>query len=266
MELNVYQVDSFISEVSKGNPAAVCITKKELGKQLMLSIAKKMDVSETSFLSLDEMKLRWFTPETEVQLCGHGTLAVAHILNESGMISLNEFTEFKTLSGYLKVIVKDDKISIVLPISKPKKDVHINSNILNFLGINENDIIEYCKFDSKIFIEIERESDLSALSPDFFALRRLKGRGIVVTARSTLPDIDFVSRYFAPWVGVNEDPVTGSAHCALGFYWGNKLGKIRLRGYQLSDRGGIVDVELLSEEKVKLSGKARTVFSKTLHI
>ncbi|WED29439.1 PhzF family phenazine biosynthesis protein [Vibrio sp. DW001] len=266
MDIDIYQVDSFTLEPFKGNPAGVCIMERGLDENMMFAIAAEMAVSETAFLSLEDMRLRWFTPKVEVDLCGHGTLAVAHILKENGLVVAGEELSFNTLSGVLLVTVEEHYIELDFPAPIIAVDTALSSDMLNSIGIHSDQIVSSGIFDSKILIEMDSEADLLSLNPNFDSLKRLPGRGVVVTVKSASNSIDFKSRYFAPWVGINEDPVTGSAHCALAVHWGKRLDKSRLRGYQASDRGGIVEVELLPNERVKLIGNAVTVIKGTMRV
>jgi PhzF family phenazine biosynthesis protein len=266
MDLEIYQVDSFTSEPFKGNPAGVCITENALDESLMFAIAAEMAVSETAFLSLSDLRLRWFTPKVEVSLCGHGTLAAAHILKEKGIVSVGEEVAFNTLSGSLLVKVEEKHIEMDFPAATIDFNIPTNGQILDHLGITPDQIASFGIFDSKHFIEISNDRQLLDLKPNFDGLKQLPGRGVVVTAKSESKKVDFISRYFAPWVGVNEDPVTGSAHCALAVYWGQKLSQLALTGYQASERGGFVNVELLSNRRVKLIGDAVTVLKGTMHV
>ncbi|WP_298772349.1 PhzF family phenazine biosynthesis protein [uncultured Shewanella sp.] len=260
MELAIYQVDAFTSERFKGNPAGVCITEKGLDERLMLAIAAEMAVSETAFLSLSDLTLRWFTPQVEVSLCGHGTLSVVHILQETGVLDVGDEMRFNTLSGPLKVAIKPDSISMLFP--APRLDFSLDNDgvLMTSLGIQSDQVVSYCGFDGKGLIEVNDEQIVRALRPNFESLKRLPGRGVIVTAKNDAANTDyhFCSRYFAPWVGVNEDPVTGSAHCALAVYWQEKLNKACLKGYQASQRGGVVEMEVLSNEHVNLIGQAVT--------
>lgn len=265
MELQIYQVDAFTSELFKGNPAGVCITDSALEESLMLAIAAEMAVSETAFLSLDTMQLKWFTPKVEVKLCGHGTLAVAHVLKSIGMFQCGDSIAFNTLSGVLTAELNSDSIDLAFPAAELDFSVDRDADIIRLLGLSDNDIVDYGMFDTKQFIVVNDEKKLLELQPDFNALKARQGRGILVTAKSSDKQ-DFTSRYFAPWVGVDEDPVTGSAHCALGVYWADKLNKGRMQGYQASSRGGYVGVELLSPSVVKLSGCAVTALSGTMTV
>ncbi|MFT5676522.1 MAG: PhzF family phenazine biosynthesis protein [Paraglaciecola sp.] len=266
MDLEIYQVDSFTSEPFKGNPAGVCITKNALDESLMFAVAAEMAVSETAFLSLSDLRLRWFTPKVEVSLCGHGTLAAAHILKEKRIVSVGDEVAFNTLSGSLLVKVEEKHIEMDFPAATIDFNIPTNDQILAHLGINSDQVASFGIFDSKHFIEISNERQLLDLKPNFDGLKQLQGRGVVVTAKSESKNVDFTSRYFAPWVGVNEDPVTGSAHCALAVYWGQKLSQSALTGYQASERGGFVNVELLSNRRVKLIGDAVTVLKGTMQV
>ncbi|EPT9252787.1 PhzF family phenazine biosynthesis protein [Vibrio alginolyticus] len=258
MEVEIFQVDSFTSEVFKGNPAGVCITESSLDEETMLAIAAEMSLSETAFLSLSTMQLRWFTPRTEVALCGHGTLATAHVLKEQGLYNTGDTIEFATLSGVLTAQLDHEEIHLVFPAPTLDMRASINKDLLHGLGLDAANVVAYGQFDNKQLVVINDEFVLEQLDPDFGALLKQKGRGVVITAQSST-DADFVSRYFAPWVGVNEDPVTGSAHCALCVYWAKELNKKQLKGFQASKRSGVVHTELLSTEHVKLSGNAVTI-------
>lgn len=265
MELEIYQVDSFTAEPFKGNPAGVCITENELDESLMFSIAAEMAVSETAFLALTNMKLRWFTPKVEVNLCGHGTLAVAHILKEKGTAAIGDTLVFNTLSGPLSVVVHAHTIEIDFPETTINNGIASHVDLLELLGINLEHVIFLGNFDAKFFIEIDTEERLLGLNPNFDGLKKLKGRSVVITSKSASSECDFVSRYFAPWVGVNEDPVTGSAHCALAVYWQGKLKKSNLKGYQASARGGFVGVECQPNNRVKLFGEAVTTMKGNMY-
>lgn len=266
MDLEVYQVDSFTTETFKGNPAGVCITTKALSGSLMLSIAEEMAVSETAFLSLSDMTLRWFTPKAEVKLCGHGTLAVAHVLKERGQVKSGDSVNFNTLSGTLTAFINESTVALDFPSPAIEFDVPQSQILLNNLGIEKSKVVSFGSFETKVFIEVDSEETLLNLQPNFEAMKQANGRGVLVTALPKSNELDFVSRYFAPWVGVNEDPVTGSAHCALTVYWSGKLGKLKLKGYQASERGGYVATELLSNGRTKLIGSAVTVIKGVMQV
>ena len=266
MDLDIYQVDSFTTEAFKGNPAGVCITEHGLTKALMLSIAEEMAVPETAFLSLSDMQLRWFTPEVEVALCGHGTLAVAHVLKEMGIANIGDSIIFNTLSGVLSAKLQESSIALDFPAVDLTFTDLKKKELLLHLGIEEEDVVSFGQFDAKDFIEIKSEDALLNLMPNFDGLKKLSGRGVLVTTESSSNELDFVSRYFAPWVGINEDPVTGSAHCALAVYWAKKLNKSFLNGYQASSRGGYISTELLPTGRIKLIGSAITTIKGKLKI
>lgn len=266
MNLDIYQVDAFTTEPFKGNPAGVCITENALEESLMFSIAAEMAVSETAFLSLSDFRLRWFTPRVEVRLCGHGTLATVHILKEKGLITTGEALAFNTQSGVLNVKLNKQQIEMIFPSPSIDFTISPNPKLLEHLGIHTDHVISYGCFDNKTFMETHSEEHLLHLKPNFDGLKQLQGRSVLITTKSASNSIDFSSRYFAPWIGINEDPVTGSAHCALAVYWGEKLGKKIMKGYQASERGGFVNVERLSKQRVKLMGTAVTVLKGTLYL
>ncbi|WBA12832.1 PhzF family phenazine biosynthesis protein [Salinivibrio kushneri] len=264
MIVDMYQVDAFSASLFQGNPAGVCILTSILDEATMLSIAEEMAVSETAFLALDTMSLRWFTPKVEVALCGHGTLATAHILAERGDVKMGDNVTFYTQSGPLEVTIQREGIAMAFPVPE-LVEVTPNPSRLEGLGIHGSVIrASYC-FGEKELLVINFEDDVKALSPDFAALTTQPGRGVVVTAASSDNTVDIVSRYFAPWVGVNEDPVTGSAHCALAAYWSQALSKKQLIGYQASARGGHIEMTLTNEH-VLLQGQAVTVFGGKLDL
>ncbi|MBF9002284.1 MULTISPECIES: PhzF family phenazine biosynthesis protein [Vibrio] len=266
MELNIYQVDAFTSQPFSGNPAGVCITQSPLEESLMLAIAKEMALSETAFLDTSTMILRWFTPEIEVALCGHATLATAHVMKESGLASVGDIVEFNTQSGVLQAKLEDQQIILDFPAAE-LLPAEVAQEKLTLLTIDAKEVVSYQQFASKDLIQIESVQSLRALTPSFERLKQFPGRGVVVTAPADDPELDFVSRYFAPWVGVNEDPVTGTAHCALAVYWSPLLNKTRMRGYQASTRGGYVEMEYChTNKRVKLYGSAHTVIKGVLFV
>ncbi|CAG9298150.1 PhzF family phenazine biosynthesis protein [Celerinatantimonas diazotrophica] len=255
MGLTIYQVDAFTTEPFTGNPAGVCITPSALDAVLMQRIAQEMAVSETAFLALDTMRLRWFTPQTEVELCGHATLATAYVLKQQGLLSEGDEVVFHTLSGELIACANHAAIELILPAPQLVK-TQLSSELLSAVGIETSQLIDSCQFGSKALIVVDEQATLLALSPDFSRLKQLPGRGVVVTAQAKMPRTDFVSRYFAPWIGVDEDPVTGSAHCALAVYWFEQFAKEELLGYQASSRGGYIRVSRASNNAIKLFGQA----------
>jgi PhzF family phenazine biosynthesis protein len=255
MTQTIYQVDSFTDRPFAGNPAGVCILAKAAEPPWMQSVAREMNLSETAFLvrQADGFDLRWFTPAAEVRLCGHATLASAHILWQTGVLQPSEQARFHTLSGLLTADQRGDWIEMDFP-ARPAKPVPAPAGLEEALGVTP----KYIGRDADDYlVEVENDAIVRSLKPDITALGKLDVRGTIVTARSSDPAFDFVSRFFAPAVGVAEDPVTGSAHCCLTPYWAKKLGKTEMTAYQASARGGTVRVRLAGE-RVKLSGQAVT--------
>ncbi|WP_261836198.1 PhzF family phenazine biosynthesis protein [Vibrio ishigakensis] len=265
MNIETYQVDAFTNQAFAGNPAAVCITKEPLSSDLMLNIAAEMAVSETAFLSLSDMNLKWFTPEIEVALCGHGTLATVEVLRSKGTVSDGEAVIFNTLSGVLKAKVIGDEITLDFPAPVIDFEAEPSIELIHALGIASSAIEEFAEFDTKQLIVLSTESDVLSVKPNFDLLKQMPGRGVAITATSDQSELDYVSRYFAPWVGVNEDPVTGSAHCALTKYWSGALNQKQFKAFQASRRGGYLETELLGD-RVLLTGHAKLVLSGTLHL
>jgi PhzF family phenazine biosynthesis protein len=256
MPLAIVQVDAFTSKPFAGNPAAICVLPAARDERWMQNVAREMNLSETAFLvrSGDGFQLRWFTPAIEVALCGHATLASAHALWECGHLKPGEQARFHTLSGLLTADQQGDWIEMDFPV-KPEEPADPPPRLSEALGAG----LKYVgrnKFD--YIAELESEAVLRSLKPNFSLLSELSVRGVIVTARSETAGFDFVSRFFAPGSGVNEDPVTGSAHCCLGPYWAERLGKTEFLAYQASPRGGVVRVRL-NGDRVLLSGQAVTV-------
>jgi PhzF family phenazine biosynthesis protein len=253
--MEIYQVDAFTREPFRGNPAGVCLLDHPAEADWMQNVAREMNLSETAFLhpESDGYRLRWFTPAVEVALCGHATLASAHILYETGRLAHDEQARFYTLSGLLTAQSCGDEIELNFPATPPNSAV-APAGLIEALGVTARHIAQ-SRFD--YLVEIASLDELTALEPDIAGLRRLPVRGIMVTCPGQ-GEYDFFSRFFAPGAGVNEDPVTGSAHCALGPYWAARLGKQELLAYQASARGGVVHVRL-DGERVVLSGAAVTV-------
>ncbi|NNG01150.1 MAG: PhzF family phenazine biosynthesis protein [Desulfobacteraceae bacterium] len=257
--MEIFQVDSFTTEAFRGNPAGVCILDEHHDDRLLRKIAMEMAVSETAFISLENMSLRWFTPRVEVELCGHATLATAWVLYCKGIIRENQLVKFNTRSGELTVRVKDGYVEMDFPLIKVEQRSKLDGTKTALLGINEHNIVFYGNAGEKDFFEVESVETLRNIRPDFSGLSNLPGRGIVVTSKSNDTRYDFFSRYFAPWVGVNEDPVTGSTHCALAYYWNKKFNRVKMAGYQASERGGVVIIKIVDHKRVKLSGNATIV-------
>lgn len=249
----LFQVDAFTSDLFKGNPAAVCPLNTWPDDTTLQHIARENNLSETAFFMRehDGYRLRWFTPTVEVDLCGHATLATAHVLWNHLDYAQDEIRFFSN-SGELLVRRNGDSISMSFPndeLFEYKDDSH---DVAYSIGL-EPDEIYRGKYD--LLCVYKEKNDILCITPDFHRLKRLEVRGVIITAPGS--DADFVSRFFAPQSGINEDPVTGSAHTTLTAYWSKKLGKTQLHAQQLSNRGGQIDCELLGN-RVELTGKART--------
>ena len=260
MSILLFHVDAFTNRPFAGNPAAVCLLEGAApDERWMQSVAREMNLSETAFVRPrdggDGFDLRWFTPAVEVDLCGHATLASAHVLWEAGRLAPGEPARFMTRSGWLTASrAESGEISMDFP-AMAAAEADAPPGLLEALGVRA---IFLGSNGMDYLVEVENEASVRAVRPDLRALRAVRARGVIVTARSDAPPYDFVSRFFAPAAGVDEDPVTGSAHCCLGPYWGARLRKAKLLGYQASARGGAVGVEVRGN-RVLLSGRAVTV-------
>jgi PhzF family phenazine biosynthesis protein len=256
MGQRIYQVDAFTNRAFAGNPAAVCILPVPAPEAWMRNVAREMNLSETAFLVPKEegFHLRWFTPTVEVELCGHATLASAHILWETGVLGRDKQARFHTLSGLLTAERQGDWIELDFP-AKPEEPATPWDELVTGLGITPR-YVGKSQFD--YLVEADSEQTVRNLDPDFTLLKRTKARGVIVTARAEGGEFDFVSRFLAPGAGIDEDPVTGSAHCVLGPFWAKRLGKTEFVAYQASARGGVVRVRLVGN-RVKLGGQAVTV-------
>ena len=257
MGVRLVQVDAFTDKAFAGNPAAVCLLPAPRDDAWMQSVAREMNLSETAFLVKQEVgfDLRWFTPAVEVKLCGHATLASAHVLWEEGLLQPGEPARFHTRSGLLTAERRADWIELNFP-AHPPEPVAAPPDLTRALGVAPNYVGKSGGGD--YLLEVESEEDLRALHPDFGLLETVEARGVIVTSRAAAREFDFVSRFFAPQSGVNEDPVTGSAHCCLGPFWKDRLGKSEFVAYQASERGGVVRVRL-DGDRVLLGGQAVTV-------
>lgn len=257
MSLDLYQVDAFTDRPFGGNPAAVCLLPEPRDAEWMQLVAREMNLSETAFLHPEEeggWRLRWFTPAVEVELCGHATLASAHVLWEAGRLSPGEPARFHTLSGLLTAERRDDAIELDFP-ARNADGVEPPEGLAEALGVTPR-FVGKSRYD--YLLEVASEEEVRAAVPDFGRLRALPVRGVILTAAASTAPYDFVSRFFAPGAGVDEDPVTGSAHCTLGPYWAARLGKSSFLAWQASARGGAVRVRV-EGERVKLGGRAVTV-------
>ena len=256
MSQRIVQVDAFTDRPFRGNPAAVCLLEQPRDAQWMQAVALEMNLAETAFLERreDGYGLRWFTPAVEVDLCGHATLASAHVLWEEGHLQPDEQARFHTRSGLLLASRTGDMIELDFP-AKPAAAADAPEGLLEALGVTPT-FIGRNQFD--YIVEVASEAEVRAAQPNHALLRTIPVRGVIVTSRSATPDYDIVSRFFAPGSGIDEDPVTGSAHCCLGPYWQPKLGTSELRAYQASPRGGSLLVRVAGD-RVHLGGQAVTV-------
>lgn len=258
MSQSIVQVDAFTDAPYKGNPAAVCVLDGAVDEAWMQRVAQEMNLSETAFLYAenDGYRLRWFTPATEVDLCGHATLASAHVLWETGRLPASGEARFHTRSGLLACRRDREWIEMDFP-ATPPVECEAPLGLLESLGV---EAVSVGKSLFDYLVEAATEADVRRLQPDFARLAAVEARGVIVTARADLDDVDFVSRFFAPAAGVDEDPVTGSAHCCLGPFWAERLGRTDLEARQISLRGGRVRVRL-DGGRVKLYGQAVTVMT-----
>jgi len=256
MGLRITQVDAFTDTLLAGNPAAVCLLQAPRDEGWMQSVAREMNLSETAFLvrTADGYDLRWFTPSLEVALCGHATLASAHVLWEDGHLPSARQARFHTKSGLLTGDRAGEWIELDFP-AKREEPAQAPAGLAEALGVTPK-YVGKNQFD--YLVEVDGEVTVRRLTPNHAMLAALPVRGVIVTSRADSAGYDFVSRFFAPGSGVPEDPVTGSAHCALGPYWQSRLGKSDFVAYQASPRGGVVRVRVAGD-RVKLGGRAVTV-------
>jgi PhzF family phenazine biosynthesis protein len=266
-ELPLYVVDAFTATAFRGNPASVCLLERELPEATMQAIAAEMKHSETAFARpLDgppaqatRFSLRWFTPEVEVPLCGHATLATSAVIFRELANPAPEL-HFETKSGALSARRDGERIALDFP-AGDCRPASVAPAVLSALGAREVEAACYVRKDRNLLLHLAHESEVRELAPDFARLRAARGEapflGVIVTARGS-GGYDFVSRFFAPWVGIDEDPVTGAAHCALTPYWARLTGKQEMGAYQASRRGGEMTVRLKGE-RVDLVGEAVVV-------
>ncbi|MBL8857541.1 MAG: PhzF family phenazine biosynthesis protein [Planctomycetes bacterium] len=255
MATRIHQVDAFTDTAFRGNPAGVCVLNRAVPEAWMQSVAGEMNLSETAFLSREESawRLRWFTPKVEVELCGHATLASAHVLFETGVEQPEATIRFRTLSGELRARRNGERIELDFP-RKAIEERAAPPGLIDALGERA---VFVGRNDADWLVELESEERVRACAPDFARLKAVKARGVIITARSRDARFDCVSRFFAPSVGIDEDPVTGSAHCAIGPYWAAKLERKTLVAYQASCRGGVLHLEI-RDDRVKICGSAVT--------
>jgi PhzF family phenazine biosynthesis protein len=253
----IFQVDAFAGKPFSGNPAAVCILTQPASEAWMQDVAAEMNLAETAFVSPegDGFRLRWFTPTVEVELCGHATLATAHILWQESIVPAGNVCTFQSLSGPLSATQVDGKIQLDFPALQaverepPEALRKAIGAKFRWSGLSRHDWL----------VEVDSPDAVRGVRPDFNLLRGLGVRGVIVTAAGDGAPWDFVSRFFAPGAGIDEDPVTGSAHCVLGPYWSEKTGKSQMQAWQASARGGSMTVKIQGD-RVLLQGNAITVF------
>ncbi|MCC9642800.1 PhzF family phenazine biosynthesis protein [Rhodopirellula sp. JC740] len=275
MKPNLWQVDAFASRPFEGNPAAICVLEDFPCDDWMQSLAGEINLSETAYVvpgeTASRFQLRWFTPNTEVDLCGHATLAAAHVLNEQGHWNLTEPLVFETRSGDLTCLGGEHGITLNFPASSLRKLDEDKQELREQLAAAfpghadkvRGAAIHETEFD--LMLVFDQASSVHEPEPNLDLLQTIPTRGVMVTAPGESSKSDFVSRFFAPQCGIAEDPVTGSAHCALAPYWSQRLQKDELIGYQASQRGGYVRCEVQSD-RVLLTGSAVTILESRVRI
>ena len=251
MKLSLYQVDSFAESVFHGNPAAVCPLEEWLNDELLLNIASENNLSETAFyvINKDHIEIKWFTPNTEVDLCGHATLAAAFVLHRFENFTSPIIPFYSSRSGKLPVIINEDSYTLNFPADQITS-ISIDDRLLNATNMKPSFAF---KGKSDIMLIFENQAQIEKLQPHLSNIEKLEARGLIVTAKGE--NCDFVSRFFGPQVGVNEDPVTGSAHTSLTPYWANQLNKTELYAEQISSRKGRLTCRLVND-RVEITGKA----------
>ncbi len=258
MAHRLIQVDAFTSKPFRGNPAAVCLLEAAMPDSWLQEVAAEMNLSETAFLLPEDdcFRLRWLTPAVEVDLCGHATLASAHVLWEEAIVPRDRSIHFHTRSGELGARMADGLIWLDMP-ARSARAADLPPAVRQAIGVSPS---WQGVADHDLFVELATAREVRELTPDMTILRRVVDHGLIVTATSEEPRLDFVSRYFAPGVGIDEDPVTGSAHCALAPYWAVRTGKARMEAFQASRRGGELTVEVRGD-RVAIGGRAVTVLN-----
>ena len=288
MKQTIIQVDAFTNQAFQGNPAAVCVLETPQSEEWMKLVAREMNLSETAFLVQDTLpcngqgvqasvknsrdrpsedcldfvdqqdnyQLRWFTPTTEVPLCGHATLASAHVLWTEGYVSSNRSIDFQTQSGLLTASFKDGWIELNFPVN-PSQNTVPPTDLTTALGVSlKTTLINSLGY----LVEVDSADIVTNLQPNFSLLKNLATGNVIVTSLADSGSgYDFVSRFFAPGLGVDEDPVTGAAHCCLAPFWRERLNKNELLAYQASSRGGRIKINYSGGERVFLQGQAVTV-------
>lgn len=266
--IETYIVDSFTDEPFKGNPAGVCLLKNELSEIQMLSIAKELGLSETAFVIKKPgyYSIRYFSPKMEIPLCGHATLASSRVLFEKET-SLSQM-QFHTHKGIKLAITKiGSEIGMEFPVYDTEL-MDVSSSLIEALGLYEYVNTVYNQETNILLIEIEDSNILRALKPDFEALYKSHQsiNGVVVTTKSTEDNFDFELRFFWPWSGTNEDPVTGGVHTFLAKYWSDRIGKKKMNSFQCSERSGFMEVELLNDDKMMIKSQAKIILKGELRL
>ena len=253
-----FQIDAFTGRAFRGNPAAVCLLERSRSAKWMQDVAAEMNLSETAFVTplKTGFKLRWFAPVCEIDLCGHATLATAHVLWSEGIAPAGSELRFQTRSGELTAAQRVRGVELDFPARPRLRGAVPEAALTAALGLKPKNV---CKVADDFVFEAASEVAVRRAKPDYAALAKVKMRGVIVTAKGSGRH-DFVSRWFGPRTGVDEDPVTGSAHCALAHYWQQKLGRDSFNARQISARGGNVGIAIHGE-RVVLSGSARTVLA-----
>jgi PhzF family phenazine biosynthesis protein len=258
-------VDAFTTEPFRGNPAAVCFLPEPASEDWMRAVAREMNLSETAYLvpvgGPDEQRwsLRWFTPEVEIDLCGHATLASAHVLAAQGALSAGAAARFETRSGELTARAEGARIVLDFP-ATPAAPAEQPAGLLEALGIDAARVQRTGRDSAYVVLQVDSADLVASLQPQYTALLDIDLRAVIVTARGGANGVDITSRVFGPAVGIDEDPVTGSAHCLLAPWWADELGTTVLRAHQASPRGGDLEVRLL-DDRVELVGSAVTVWT-----
>jgi PhzF family phenazine biosynthesis protein len=270
MKIKTYIVDAFTNQAFKGNPAGVCLIENILDDALMLSIAKELGLSETAFVKKSDQtnnfSIRYFSPKMEIPLCGHATMASSKVLFSNDQ-NLNEI-RFRNIQNLeLTIKMEGDEIIMQFPIyeTEPAK---FSTELTKALGIESVKNCEYNKETNILILEIEDSDILRNLTPNFEALYKSDNKinGVLITALSKNQDYDFESRYFWPWSGTNEDPVTGGTHTFLAKYWSKRVGKTKMKSFQCSERSGYMEVELIDDKNLTIKSNAQIIFEGNLTI
>lgn len=268
-KIETYIVDSFTDQPFKGNPAGVCLIDQELSDEKMLSIAQELGLSETAFVNQKNgqksFSIRYFSPKMEIPLCGHATLAASKVLFQNNLTSKIHFVNIQNLD--LIIQKEGEDIIMEFPVYETEPQ-DVPAELLDALGIYEINNSGYNKETKILLIEISKCKVLNDLKPDFEKLKKSHSsiNGVLVTSLSDKPNYDFESRYFWPWSGTNEDPVTGGTHTFLTKYWSERLNKKKMNSFQCSERTGFMEVELMNEQKMTIKSKAQIILKGELNI